>query len=303
MTSQLMSFDEYANGSQGIFKYLQNIRDFTIIARLPRLPIFDSDALAYSILYDMYDRVAEVVRAAEVYHENEIEIAKEPGRLIVRYNDDAYEFAVVCDQEYVLINRSGSALSNFHHWYVKMMPFVYGLIGTVASILDDHLKRQVVLNNASFRFRFLLYGLRQEETGAKVKNSQIMLRLLRALPDNSGALTRTPEATEEALASMGRADALMTRWTGGPGRRRLFRYSVEAPANQLWSTLWCSFDYGGETYTSPETGERERFDASAFLAEYDQAYVTFLRNAAINHFMSDIMTGYAFETTASSLPW
>lgn len=57
-----------------------------------------------------------------------------------------------------------------------------------------------------------------------------------------------------------------------------------------------------ETYTSPETGERERFDASAFLAEYDHAYVTFLRNAAMNHFMADIMAGCAFDTTAGSLP-
>lgn len=217
MTSHLMSFNEYSSNSRGIFRYLRNLRDFTIFAKLPRLPIFEDDALAQCILYDMYENVIEVVRAAEVHHEN-IEIAKEPSRLIVRYSDDVYEFSAICDQEFVRAYQTA--------WLrVEQLPSL---------VYQDHAvcprsrrncrlntrrqnKRRAVLNNASFRFSVLLYALRNEHNGEKVKTAEIMLKLLSALPDDSGRLTRTHEDTAAALASMGRADALLTRWTGGPG--------------------------------------------------------------------------------------
>src|SRR5439155_14782974 len=97
----MMTFEEFSKDGTGIFADLGDIREFTMIAKLPEIPLLDDDAVSTRVLYEMYERVAEVVRVAGAHYENELELAKEPHRLVVRYADDTLQFEVHCTRDYI----------------------------------------------------------------------------------------------------------------------------------------------------------------------------------------------------------
>ena len=149
-----------------------------------------------------------------------------------------------------------------------------------------------------YGFNFLVYDIQAEATNKRVRNSEIMQKLLKGFPDDQGMITPSPSV----LGSLGRIDINMTRWIGEEGSRRRLRFSVEAPGNLQYSTLWFALQYIGETYESAEDGHREAFNPNEFLSEYIQAYVSFLRDNAINGFLEWLLHGYSFKTTVGGLP-
>jgi hypothetical protein len=178
------------------------------------------------------------------------------------------------------------------------MPSAQGVLSKVSTILTDAMGRKIDIQTASYQFSFLIYDFCLETTDHKVRNSEIMRKLLKGFPDEQGAITDLPNV----IQSLGRVDVNLTRWIGSEGSRRRLGYSVRAPANMNYSSLWFNFSYMGESYTDAETNIREAFNSSTFLSEYDDAYTSFLRDNAINGFLEWLLRGYRFKSTSGNLP-
>jgi hypothetical protein len=296
-TNEIPDFDEYSKGR--IFRLLEDIRRFTVVAEIPPVARWADDNFSRRVLDKLYENVHDVVQAAGFYYEDTLKCSREPDGVAVSYPDDRFGFAVTCSEKAIRITRTGSRLSNFHDWYKAFMPSAQGVLTKAATILSEETATKISILLARFRFDFLIYDLATEGAQRKsVRNSEIMQKLLKGFPDDQGMITETPNV----LASLGRVDVDMTRWIGEEGSRRRLGFSVEAPGNLEYSTLWFNFQYMGETYTSPETGTREPFNPSDFLTEYAPAYVSFLRDNAINGFMDSLLHSYYFKSTAGSLP-
>jgi hypothetical protein len=248
----------------------------------------------------MYEALREVVKAASFHYEEELEPFAEGGQVGVRYGDDRYDFSVVCSDNYISIRRAGSRLKLFHEWYEQLMPSAQGILQSITAILNRELTRDVSVIRASYSYEFLIYDMVRASTGESAKNWEIVRKLLTAMPDEGGAMVESSPAGR--ATPMSRSDISMSRWVGDAGHRRIRHYSLEAPGNLGWSTLWFTFQYRGETYTDPDSGVREPFLADAFLTEYPTAYVDFLRDNAISGFLRWLLDGYHFKSAASFVP-
>lgn len=296
MPSGIPSFPVYSESS--MFSRLADINYFRLIAQVPRVLPWSDEKLLSQLTDKMFEQLRDVVKAAKFHYEDELRPVRRSREIGVEYADDRYDFAVLCSEDNIVIQRRGTRLSNFHEWYSALMPSAQGILTNIAAAVSDLTGHKIDIMRARYSFEFIVYDLIAENTNKPVRNSEVMAKLLRGFPDDAGAVTELPAA----LSSMGRADVAISRWVGVPGHRRVLRYSIEAPANMGWSSLWFKFSYGGESYSAPESNLREAFDPEAFLAEYDTAYVEFLRDKAINRFMEWLLHGYHFKSTASSLP-
>ena len=296
MPADDMTFATYS--SSPIFSKLIDIREFTLVANVPPLFTWSDDKLSRKVADRIFEQLREVVRAARFYFDHELKASVDADGVAVTYADDRYDFRVACSGSNIAIVRRGSSLSNFHAWYTALMPSAQGIVTNVANILSQESGRKLDVIRASYRFRFLVYDIQAENGDRKVRNSEIMRKLLNGFPDEKGKMTTDPAV----LQTVSRADVSVGRWIGPEHRRRLVRFSVEAPANMEWSSLWFEFTYGSESYTSPDTGVRMEIGAEDVLAEYESAYIDFLRESAINGFLQSLMTGYRFRTTSSEIP-
>jgi len=175
------------------------------------------------------------------------------------------------------------------------------------AVLKNHTLRPYRPFKGEYRFDFLLHTLRGSKSGQKVRNTEVIKKLVRGVPDDAGELSEDPVVLKEA----GRIDVNLSRWVERKIRRpadeqavsawRLERYLTEAPANKEGAGLWMSFVYGGETYSFPDGSARVNFDSDRFFFEHG-AYVRFLRDKAIGRFLASLMYGTDFETSPDTLP-
>jgi hypothetical protein len=125
-----------------------------------------------------------------------------------------------------------------------------------------------------------------------------MRRIVKRMPNAQGVIVDADDIPD--AISTGRIDIDMSRWIQGEDSDwRNEWFSVQAPGNLEWSTVWFTFELRSESYTSPITGERERFDPSAFLGEHEEAYLSFFRDRAVCSFLSSLMKGYEFRSSSS----
>jgi hypothetical protein len=287
------SLSDYQSFSSGpMFAKLNDISRFVLVANIPKISWTD-DKVANRVIDRLYDHLRDVVKAAGFYYDDELTPFRRGNGIGIEYADDIFAFNIRCNDSEIVIERRGSRLSRFHDWYLALMPSSQGLITTFATIVAEEQQRKIEVLRAQYKYEFVLSELVAENTGKRVKNAEIMRKLLKGYPDDNGLLTDHAAL----LDTIGRTDFHATRWIGEEGRRRLMRFSVEAPANSAWSTLWCFFGFAGESYTSPDGATREAFVPDSFLSEYERAYAQFFRDCAVNGFMEWLLAGFQFKTT------
>jgi hypothetical protein len=296
MHEEIPDFDKFGNSR--IFSLLGDIRHFRLHAEIPPIGRWTDDSFAREVVEKLYEYLRGVVQAAGFFHEDFLTSVRRVDGVAVEYRDDRFNFAVECNTDAIVIRRSGSRFSNFHEWYRAFMPSSQGVIENTATLLSEITGRSIDVLTGLYRFGFLLHDLEAETKKEQVRNSEIMQKLLVGFPTEAGQV----DETSNELSSLGRIDVSLSRWIGEVGSRRRLVYAVEAPGNLDYSTLWFTFDYIGETYTSPETGQREPFVANEFLTEYVKTYLPFLRDSAINGFMNWLMRGYYFKSSTGNLP-
>lgn len=296
MAGDISDFKTFRIGK--LLPKISDISDFSFIAEIPSINLGNDPKIMHRVGDRIYDLMQDVVRAADFHKVDVLRVVNGADQIVVQYPDDQFDFAVRCGSKTIAITRSGSRFANFHDWYVAFMPSAQGVLTTVATILSEELERKIELQRAWYEYKFLVYDLHPENTDDLIRNTEIMKKLLKGFPDDQGVIIDSTEI----FGALGRVDIDMSRWIGDPGERRRIRFSVEAPGNKRYSSLWFSFQYIGETYTDPDTNLREAFEADLLLSEYDKAYIQFLRDSAINGFMEWLLKGYRFNTTSGGLP-
>ncbi len=295
-TNEILSFEKYSDSR--IFSLLADIAEFNLVADIPPIPIWSDDIFSTQVTARLYETLRDVVQAAGFYNENILESARGIKGVEVSYPDDRYNFSLSCEGNQISIRRRGSRLSNFHNWYTSFMPSSQGVLTKTLSVLSEETGRKLDILRAGYFFKFLIYDIEAEATHKRVRNSEIMQKILKGFPDDQGMITDSPNV----LGSLGRIDVDLSKYVGEEGRRRRLQFSVQAPGNLQYSTLWFTFAYIGETFNSPEDDHREPFNSGEFMTEFTSAYTTFLRDNAVNGFMEWLLRGYYFKSSSGILP-
>lgn len=300
MSNDKITWDTYRSGFN-IFDRLSDINEFALVADIPPVPELTDPATSSIMSRAVYDKAVTAIQEAKFFSEDELSLVGGPNKCGVTYNDDRFDFSLRLEGSRLMLRREGSQFPDFHEWYMSLMPQIPVLVSAVLGILHKVTEREYGILRAGFVFKFLLHDLQKD--GEKVKNSQIMSRLVKGVPSDSGRLSEE----ENIAGTTSRTDVNITRWVErerSPGKWnwRLERYQVEAPANKHGAGLWVTLGYGGETYSPPDGKERVGFSGREFLAEWDTAYIDFLRNKAAGEFLATLTEGYTFKSTAGNLP-
>ncbi|MEV6159900.1 hypothetical protein AB0L53_57135 [Nonomuraea sp. NPDC052129] len=291
-------FEQYAN--HPFFRYLDNINEFAITAAVPPVgaPLWNDPKFISVVTEKAYDYLREVIKGSDFYYESELSLYRDASGFGVRYADDEYGFRVLFREGQILIRRAGSNFRTFHDWFTRFMSAGQGIVTKATGILSESCERRIDVLQASFDFEFIVYDITPEGSNASVRNPEIMKTLIKTWPGTTGVVSDDLDV----LNTVARADFAVHRWADVRDMKCLERYSISAPANNRWNSLWFEFQLRGESYTDPENGKRTAFNPTAFLNAYDDAYITFLRGKAILGFMNSLLAGHRFKSTPSSLP-
>jgi len=298
-----------------IFRNLSNILGFDLLVEVPRMYQWVGGELAPYVVSRMYEEVMVVLDSAAFYSFERISATVSSDRAGVTYLDDEFGFSVYFEESGNLrIERSGSTLERFYHWYVRIMPSLTSLVNRILTAVADVLRsgrdtsslrtpsRPLELRpvGVQYSFRFLAYDFTRPPSEDVDRNVVILRELLRAVPGPTGHLH---DATKlEQAGHFGRIDIALSRFMqdrAGEWAREIYR--MEAPSNRRYTTLWFDFIYKGETFETPE-GERVRFSPDAFLHAYELPFVDFLKQRVIEGFLTQLTASTMFETSTGSLP-
>jgi hypothetical protein len=311
---EIPPFEEFSMAP--VFGNLKNINRFELLVEVPKLYRITGSSASQYLVGTLYDEVTRALEAASFYAFDRLRPVLDQNRAGVAFEDDDYGFQIVLDADGdIVLARSGSSFQRFHEWYRRLMPSVESLVNRLvvafAEVVSTHRKthssdekdvHEVHPVMVSYSYNFVGYDFKRPPAETLERNVAIMTRLLGVVPQEDGHLVAVPERDIEALREYGRLDVTLSRWSENPGGKARQLYSVSAPGNRRHSTVFFNFSYRGETYQDPATGERHLFDPSDFLKFFEIPYVAFLKEKALEGFLTDLTDGFVFETTTGSLP-
>lgn len=278
-------------GEDPMLLQIDAIQGFQLSAEIPRIGAWSDDSLKSKLRDRIYDKLRGVVKEAKFFHEYELAPGSSRDAVNVIFQDDIFDFSVECEDSRLVIKRRGSGMEAFYRWYSALMPSAGSIMNDTLSAITELTNRKLAFVRTSFRFNFIVFDLSPKHEDRLVKNVEVMQKLLRGFPDGRGSISSDPKN----LHDVSRADFAVTRWIGKETARRQARYSVEAPANRVWSSLWFDFSYGTEAYTDPGSGERFDLEAEALFSEWEPALMSFLRDYALKEFMGSLLADYKFN--------
>jgi hypothetical protein len=297
------------------------IHGFDFSAKLSGLGRWTNIANSNRIALHLQAAMEEALSDAGFANIPDLEIAIEPERVSFRYDDPEYGFNLHFDGDgTILLRRGGSSLRTFHYWYTRFMPSMPGIITRAIAALDAELERSLFASDnvlsqrnpnprgethervrvltAAFSFRLICHRLRQG--GRQVRNLDVMRKNVSSrLPDAAGRLSDSPPGDD--IERYGRMDYKVSlRHMQEPCITQFL--TVEAPSNSGWSGLFFVLSYVGENFTD-QGGRRIEIDPDMFLSSSRcaDAYVSFFRDMAVEGFLASVMSGYDFDTTASTI--
>lgn len=288
---ELMTWREFT-GELPIFEMITGLVQFELVATTSSFAGSSDEPFQTEIGAAAYDHIIDVLRETGFFYEWELKVVRQADSVVVRYDDDRFDFQVAVGEQQIVIRKDRCALEDFHRWYGLFMPSAQGIIQAIQDSLSKASGRKVQILRVGFHFRVTLDQLKDQD-GREVKNSDVMRRLLRRTPDLGGRIVEA-ETIEDPI-TLGRQDVTISRWVG-PEPLRNEWFTIEAPGNREWSTLWFRFELRAEPYTRPD-GVRTSFDPGRFLGEYLTAYQEFFRDKALVGFLGSVLDGYSFRST------
>jgi hypothetical protein len=283
-----------------IFDMLTDIQRFSLHFDIPPVPEMADAVFSGALATRMYKHVRDAVNHAKFYANDELSLTASGGSASVLYGDDRFDFGLEIRDGSITLQRQGSRFEDFHRFYADLFMHVPQMFNELRKEIADMTRRECTLVRGAYVFEFLIFDIQPASgVGRRVRNSEVMRKVITGVPGDDGVLSNS----DSVLADAGRVDVNISRWVEMDTGMRLYRYSLEAPANKDGAALWVKFSYGGETYSSP-SGRQQRtpFNADQFLTEYDRAYVGFLRDTAIGGFLASLFREYVFRTSAYLLP-
>ena len=272
-----------------------NINDFNVTVEFPSISEWD-DRVKLSVLDRLYDATINLIETARFYSPHVLEPAKRADSVSLTYNDDVFDFSIQCFSDRIVFRKRGVSMNRFHDWYVPAAQSFGRVVETVTDALSTALERNIVITRSNLLFTFVLHDFKNINTGEEVKNYEVMRSLITKMPDALGRITDL----NAPATNMSRTDFGVSLWDDSlETERRLLGYSVEAPANNLYTGLWFNFRYGSETYIDPVSGDRERSNPSIVLDEYEWVYELLLDRFLGGFVQSVVGEDIQFSSTAT----
>jgi hypothetical protein len=295
-----MQFADYTKDI-GLFADLTEIKEFIFFIDIPPVDFLGNAEVRGDVVREMYSQMRAVVKGAQLYYEEQIKVETTEEEIRVTYGDDKNDFTIRAGKGLIAIRRSGSSFADFHEWYSAVMSYSPVVVQAVRSVIGEKTKQVVDPLRATFSYRFLLHDFTRLDRGAaatrpKVKNVEVLKGLLGRLPNEQGVLADATGQERNLL----RVDVNLSTMTTVRQKKRNLWFRVEAPSNKGWKSLYLDFAYTAGSATLPD-GRREAFDETA-CEEWDIAYTEFLRDIAIRGFLTSLLEGYTFRSSASVLP-
>lgn len=291
--------------TNSVFNLVTDLQTFKVVAELPITGIWTDREARSKCAHIIYDHLLEVLTTAKLHYPNRLVVSEGERRMTFDYGDDAFGFEVVLDGSFITIRRAGSSLDRFFVWYMKVAPHFRLLIEKVSAALNEviqssfGLSRPMSVQRAEISFQVVAFDFCRPADRANVqRNALLMKQVLPRAPGVDGSLV---PITDE-LESFGRLDAKFAKWFESEGNRWTEVYSVEAPANRDWTTLWFTFSRIGETFVRVDaTGGETRvaFDGGRFLGDYLGPLFGMFRDRGLTRFLAEITDGFEFQTAAS----
>lgn len=282
---------------------LKDINYFHFRTELPMAVVWANDEVRIRVAQLAFDEVMEILRVSGLFKYDQLTVLAGDEQIVVQYNDDRYQFEVNLQGEGLTITRRGSSMDRFHRWYVEVAPHFGGLVEKICAAIEEairsvtSLQRRMVVQSASYNFRFILYDVK-DASGRVLLNSEVLEELVPRCPGPDGS----PAGTEHETRSIARLDVSFQKWQQREGRTWIEIYSLEAPSNRDWSSIWATFVMVGRSFEDPASGVRSEFESSAFISDYVTPYIEFLRDRGLNGFLYGLAAGRNFSTAAGSLP-
>jgi hypothetical protein len=306
MTESMRSMAQWQTFADGVLvlKDLRDIQAFNFRAEVPMTVIWANDEVRLRVAQLVYDEVLDILKVSGLYRYDQLSVLGGEEQILVRYDDDRYGFEVSLQGESVTIARRGSGFERFHRWYVEVAPHFGGLVEKICSAIEasisaaSGLERRMSVHDASYSFRFILFDVHDETNGSVLSNSEVLQGLIPQSPGATGGLAETRQETE----SIARLDVTFHKFQEREGRPWIEIYRVEGPSNREWSSVWVTFTIAGRSFEKPSEPSRMDFDATSFIADYVTPLVSFLRDRGLQGFLTDLLAGRRFSTTASVLP-
>lgn len=300
----LVDWPMYSNSP--IFEHLSAINLFQLSIQFPRFRSWLDSSQMSSIEDCVYEEAYELLRRSGLYHYDQLKRAQTPNTVGVHYEDSDTDFQLqMSNTNELILHRKGSSMERFYEWYRVVMPEMHRVYERIRQFLEtlsaptNGTRREILPARAAFVFKFVLHDFNQQRRGGQtLKNSSLTSSMLKRVPGLDGHLV---DLDETQLGSLGRVDLAVSRWVHAPGGAIRGIYDTQAPGNLDYGTLWLGFHYLAET-RDEHGGKRHEPDYSAFLRRYDHPVSDFLRDRALDGFLSDLTVGVAFKATPGLLP-
>ncbi|MBF6621206.1 MAG: hypothetical protein ITG02_13380 [Patulibacter sp.] len=266
----------------------------------------------------------EVLQEAGFYNEQELGLEVTDSGFRLNYSDADVGFSLSVLEGKIQLERHGSKIDGFEAWYRSFVPFMRSLISDILDELQSAFEwKSLKVLRAQMLFRMIAYDFvptDQVEADDSVKNYRLMSRLAAGVPGKQGRIVSTEDV--QWLDGMGRVDIIVSRWSklesGCPVREV---YTVEAPGNRDYSSLWLEYSIIGETpskrRTSPSAQDAElesaeqherqdtspAFDFDDFMAFNGvDLFEGFFQEHFLSGFWPDLFANFDVFTTADRLP-
>lgn len=288
-------YTKYADGNSFAYS-VGDINSFALQVNFPPISDWDNSGLQSKLQDRLHDDTVRLIRASEFYAESHIRHSRYSDHFALEYGDDINDFKISVYQDRLLIQKTGGRMENFHRWYFSAAPGFSVLVNSMLELMSKLLQRDIIPTSVGYKFGFILHDFLKD--GEVKKNYEVLQRLVTKLPGLNGGIVDV--SSGDVMVS--RTDYKVSVWDGNmTSDRRLLSYSAEAPANSGYSGLWFSFSYGSETYTNPQTGEREWSAPNVLLDEHERVY-QFIWSKGLEGFVKSILGGLDFKTTATYIP-
>lgn len=319
-----VSWDEFA--SPAFVKRVAHINNFVFTAQLSGLGMWDQIVRSNRLALELHRELEEALEQAQFVNIPAIETRIEKERVMFRYGDGEYGFTLIFSGDgRILLQRDGSSLKTFHHWYTNFMPSVPVLLTKAIAVIDGEVANSLGVTDghptsktprsrdvrefirilsAGFSFRLICHNFNNDNGGAlnvDVMRKNVAVRV----PDLKGRLSE--EVDHEQLHRYGRMDYKVSLRHDSESAISQF-LTVEAPSNSGWAGLFIDLSYVGENYYtvrddpgSPEY--RKALDPELFLssAQCADAYISFFRDMGLLGFVQSVTEGFEFDTTPVAL--
>ena len=285
--------NDFLQTDPGLLRSIEHIHSFQYDIPFQDLGALGDSEKLRKLPSKSFTHINQVLTSAGIHHFDKLEAntSGRENRINFHYAHDRYHFGLQITNGRFTITRKSSTFENFVKWYYLFMPHAASLFHALSDEITQETGFEINPTMAKFQFSFLLQNFKHGNL--EKRNIDVLSNTLSSLPKTSD------EQDGGGFADMYRINLHLSKKEAVAGKQRNCWYRLEAPLNEAGQYLIAEFEMRGATLeTFDESGRISSavgFDKDS-LSDYKVALESFLRNHAINNFLTDVTDGWSFGT-------